>query len=68
MKVFLVAIAILVSSCSESPTNLGNTIEIEIYETKAEAEAVAAQLNCSGAHKMDNGWMPCESHDVHHHH
>lgn len=30
-----------------------------MYETKAEAEARAAQLKCKGAFKMGDDWMPC---------
>jgi len=33
-----------------------------LYATKAEAEAAAKQLDCTGAHAMGNQWMPCSSH------
>ena len=33
-----------------------------LFETKAEAEKAAKNFNCTGAHKMGNQWMPCESH------
>jgi len=29
------------------------------YATKAEAEAAASKLGCTGAHPMGNQWMPC---------
>ena len=51
-----------------------------LFETKEEAEKAAKNFNCTGAHKMGNKWMPCESHETnyetvkdqshtgHHHH
>ena len=33
-----------------------------LYNTREEAENMAKTLNCSGAHKMGNKWMPCSSH------
>ena len=57
----------VITSCSDIRTQEGKPIEIEIYPTKAEAEAVAPQLNCTGAHSMGEGWMPCDSHDPHNH-
>ena len=51
-----------------------------LFETKVEAEKAAKNFNCTGAHKMGNKWMPCESHETnyetgkdqshtgHHHH
>ena len=36
-----------------------------LFSTKAEAEKAAKDLNCTGAHKMGEKWMPCKSHDVH---
>jgi len=32
-----------------------------MFDTKAEAEARAAQLKCKGAFKMGEEWMPCEN-------
>lgn len=35
-----------------------------LYATRAEAEKAAKlHFHCSGAHKMGNQWMPCDSHD-----
>ena len=33
-----------------------------LFKTKTEAENMAKSLNCSGAHKMGDKWMPCNSH------
>ena len=33
-----------------------------LFKTKKEAESMAKELNCKGAHKMGNMWMPCNSH------
>ena len=35
---------------------------IMLFETRIEAENMAKTLNCEGAHKMGNKWMPCNSH------
>ena len=41
--------------------------EITIYKTREEAEAVASEHNCEGAHQMgENQWMPCSTH-IHNH-
>ena len=36
-----------------------------LFETRIEAERMAEDLNCTGAHKMGDMWMPCESHNTH---
>tara|TARA_B100000212_G_scaffold325941_1_gene288023 strand:- start:450 stop:878 length:429 start_codon:yes stop_codon:yes gene_type:complete len=33
-----------------------------LFSTKKDAENAAKILNCNGAHKMGNMWMPCNSH------
>ena len=33
-----------------------------LFKTRAEAENMAKTINCSGAHKMGDKWMPCNSH------
>tara|TARA_Y100000589_G_scaffold159049_1_gene151405 strand:+ start:610 stop:1041 length:432 start_codon:yes stop_codon:yes gene_type:complete len=33
-----------------------------LFKTKKEAESMAEILNCNGAHKMGDMWMPCNSH------
>jgi len=33
-----------------------------LFKTRAEAENMAKKLNCKGAHKMGDKWMPCNSH------
>ena len=36
-----------------------------LFETKAEAEKASKNFNCTGAHKMGEKWMPCNSHKSH---
>ena len=33
-----------------------------LFETRKEAENMGKNLNCKGAHKMGEMWMPCDSH------
>ena len=33
-----------------------------LFKTRTEAEKMAESLNCEGAHKMADKWMPCNSH------
>ncbi len=33
-----------------------------LFKTREEAENNAKSLNCEGAHKMGDRWMPCNSH------
>ena len=33
-----------------------------LFNTKEEAENMSKTLNCNGAHKMGDKWMPCNSH------
>ena len=33
-----------------------------LFKTREEAENMAKALNCNGAHKMGDYWMPCNSH------
>ena len=48
--------------CSGNPKTNGTPA---LFETKAEAEEVAKDFNCTGAHKMGDKWMPCQSHADH---
>tara|TARA_B100000700_G_scaffold265543_1_gene304039 strand:+ start:128 stop:385 length:258 start_codon:yes stop_codon:yes gene_type:complete len=72
----IVSISFSLIGCSDnSQTNQTPAL----FETKAEAEKAAKEFNCTGAHKMEDKWMPCkihtdqeesgnhESHNVHHH-
>ena len=36
-----------------------------IFATKTEAEKTAKDFNCTGAHRMGEKWMPCQSHTDH---
>ena len=61
-------------------TNPDTSVTPALFKTKVEAEKAAKNFNCTGAHKMGNKWMPCESHETnyeegkyqshtgHHHH
>tara|TARA_Y100000589_G_scaffold266349_1_gene257549 strand:+ start:57 stop:488 length:432 start_codon:yes stop_codon:yes gene_type:complete len=33
-----------------------------LFKTRKEAENMAKTMNCEGAHKMGDKWMPCNSH------
>ena len=33
-----------------------------LFKTREEAENMAKTMNCEGAHKMGDKWMPCNSH------
>ena len=67
----------LLISCSTTSESIRTPA---LFETRAEAEKVAKDFNCSGAHQMGDKWMPCQSnhgqeegdkhekHDGHNHH
>ena len=40
-----------------------NELFAKVYDTEAEAIIAAELMGCSGAHKMDDKWMPCSSHE-----
>ena len=48
--------------CSDNSPRSGTQ---SLFSTKAKAEKAAKNFNCSGAHKMGEKWMPCESHAAH---
>ena len=50
----LAVLPLLGGSALANPTAVPAT-----YATKAEAEAAASKLGCTGAHPMGNQWMPC---------
>ena len=64
-KPILSAIILFVSfsliGCSDNSQTKGTP---SLFETKIEAEKAAKDFNCTGAHKMGNKWMPCESHET----
>ncbi len=71
----IIAISFSLMGCSD---NSQKSATPALFETKAEAEKAAKDFNCTGAHKMDDYWMPCKSHEEtgenkshhgnHHHH
>lgn len=53
----LALLPLLGGSALANPTAVPAT-----YATKAEAEAAASKLGCTGAHPMGSRWMPCAQH------
>ena len=37
--------------------------DLMLFKNKKDAEEMAKRLNCKGAHKMGNLWMPCDNHN-----
>tara|TARA_Y100001968_G_scaffold240246_1_gene223768 strand:+ start:710 stop:904 length:195 start_codon:yes stop_codon:yes gene_type:complete len=46
--------------CSPSSPQSGTPA---LFNTKIEAEKAAKDFNCTGAHQMEDKWMPCKSHE-----
>ena len=38
---------------------------IAVFNTREEAEKFAKNFNCTGAHQMNDKWMPCMNHNSH---
>tara|TARA_Y100001968_G_scaffold221019_1_gene203977 strand:- start:2438 stop:2698 length:261 start_codon:yes stop_codon:yes gene_type:complete len=59
LSVIFISILFSLMGCSDNskPTSIR-----VLFDTKEEAERAAKDINCSGAHKMDEGWMPCNNH------
>jgi hypothetical protein len=53
----LAALPLLGGSALANPAAVPAT-----YATKAEAEAAASKLGCTGAHPKGSRWMPCAQH------
>ena len=49
-------------SCSNESQKNGTPA---LFDTRLEAEKASKNFNCTGAHKMGDKWMACESHKVH---
>lgn len=65
MKHILFAFAVLISGAvlpSMAAAEQTGHGAHSLYATKAEAEAAAKQLHCTGAHQMGDQWMPCAMH------
>ena len=58
----ILSISFLLIGCSDNSQDKGKT---SLFETKIEAEKAAKDLNCIGAHRMGDKWMPCKSHAAH---
>ena len=62
LAVLAISISLSILGCS---SNSESNSTRALFDTKAEAEKAAKNFNCTGAHQMDNKWMPCESHGAH---
>ena len=77
LSTIILSISFSLIGCSDNSHTKGTP---SLFETKKEAEKAAKDFNCTGAHKMDDKWMPCTSHSTdedkenkksnngHHHH
>ncbi len=61
-SVALASLSLSLIGCSADSKKDGTKA---LFKTKAEAENAAINLNCTGAHKMGDMWMPCKSHKIH---
>ena len=61
-SVALVSISSGLFGCSAKVDKNGTPA---LFNTKAEAEKAAKNFNCTGAHRMGDKWMPCQSNKVH---
>ncbi len=60
-SILVISLAFSLIGCSNSKSRGTRSL----FETRAEAEKAAKDYNCTGAHKMEDKWMPCKSHDAH---
>ena len=77
LSTLVLSLSFYLIGCSD---NSQESVTQSLFSTKAEAEKAAKDFNCTGAHKMGDKWMPCESHETryeteknqshtgHHHH
>ena len=62
LSTLVLSLSFYLIGCSDNSQKSGIQ---SLFSTKAEAEKAAKDLNCTGAHKMGEQWMPCKSHDAH---
>ena len=55
----IICVSFSLIGCSEGPQTEGSS---SLFNTKIQAENAAKKFNCTGAHKMGDKWMPCNSH------
>ena len=60
--VLFVFLGMVLAGCSAEKSEKKMSV---LFDTKAEAEKAAEKINCSGAHKMGDKWMPCKNHKAH---
>tara|TARA_Y100001968_G_scaffold311120_1_gene332845 strand:- start:251 stop:508 length:258 start_codon:yes stop_codon:yes gene_type:complete len=69
MAILKPLVSLLIMSLSFSligcSTNSESSSTRALFDTRKEAENAAKDFNCKGAHKMDDKWMPCDSHKEH---
>jgi len=67
LSTLFLSLSFYLIGCSDNSQRSGTQ---SLFSTKAEAQKAAKDFSCTGAHKMGEKWMPCESHDAHneHHH
>ena len=62
LSTLAISLSFYLIGCSDNSQRSGTQ---SLFSTKAEAENAAKNFNCTGAHKMGEKWMPCESHAAH---
>ncbi len=62
VSTLIMTLSFSIMGCS---TNSESQSTRALFDTREEAAKAAKNFNCTGAHKMDNKWMPCKSHDAH---
>ena len=57
----IISVTFLLIGCTSNSYKSGTPA---LFETKVEAEKAAKNFDCTGAHKMDEKWMPCTNHET----
>ena len=60
--VLIISLSFSLMGCS---SNSESNSTRALFDTRKEAENAAKDLDCRGAHKMGDKWMPCKSHEDH---
>ena len=62
LSTIFLSISFSLIGCSDNSQKNGTP---SLFETKIEAEKAAKDFSCTGAHKMGDKWMPCNTHSFH---
>jgi len=62
VSILFMSLSFSIMGCSSNSESIRTRA---FFDTRKEAENAAKDLNCKGAHKMVDKWMPCNSHDAH---